>query len=137
MSQLVRILAVVLTTQLTLAACDLMTAAPPGFRRLVILVDNTSRAPATLVVAEDGLPGGPPVGRRVGAAVPDSVPPGVRQDVVFTVPSGDRWVIFVNPRADRGGLIGAIDVPPDASGAIQVTISVAPNGEPSWSNSRR
>jgi hypothetical protein len=130
--RLVRISAVLLTAQLTLAGCDVIRVGPPGMRQLVIPVENMSALPARLFVAEDGAPGGGlPVGRVVGTAVPDTVLPGVRQDVVFTVPSGDRWVIFVNPGAQRGGLIGAHDVPPDVRGATPLSISVGPNGDPS------
>ena len=123
--------AVLLTAQLTLAACDLigvapLGVAPPGMRELIIRVDNTSGMPARLFVAEDESP----MGRSVGTAVPNTIPPGINQDVVFTVPSGTGWAIFVNPSPVRGALITAIDVPPDFRGATPLIISVGANGEP-------
>lgn len=102
-------------------------ALPPGSREWIIEVDNQSGQPARLMVAEDTQP----VGDLVGTADPPQVPPGTKQDVVFTVPPGQTWAIFVNPSAQRGPLILAMDVPADAQGALPLSIVVGPNGDPS------
>ena len=100
---------------------------PAGSREWVISVLNDSNAPVLLFVAEDTMP----VGELVGTARPSSVPPRTTQDVVFVVPPGEGWAIFVNPTAERGPLIIASDVPPDVSGDLPITIFVGPDGEPS------
>jgi len=102
-------------------------APPPGTREWIIAVDNQSAQPARLMVAEDTTP----VGDLVGTADAPQVPPGTKQDVVFTVPPGQTWAIFVNPSPERGPLILAMDVPPDAKGRLPLTILVGPNGDPS------
>ena len=122
---LVRIFAVLLTAQLTLAACDLAGVAPPGSRQLIVPVENLSAMPVRLFVAEDE----GTMGRSVGTAVPGTVPPGVTQVVVFSVPPGTGWAIFVNPTPMRGPIITAGDVPPGFSGATPLAIYVAENGE--------
>ena len=78
------------------------------------------------MVGEDTIP----IGKTVGIADPARVPANTTTDVVFTVPPGRAWAIFVNPSAERGPLILAMDVPPDAEGRLPVTISVGPDGEP-------
>ena len=52
---------------------------------------------------------------------------------------GEGWAIFVNPGPQLGPLILAIDVPPDASGRLPLSIEVGPEGpsvsvpnEPGW-----
>ncbi len=95
-------------------------------RQLVIVVNNMTKAPVDLFVAEDGAP----MGQAVGTAVPSTIPPMSGQEVVFTVPSHERWAIFVNPGPDGGGLISARDVPPNASGALPFTIWVDEGVEP-------
>lgn len=70
-----------------------------------------------------------PVGELVGTAVPNTVARGVSQEVVFTVPPGDTWAIFVNPSATRGPLILARDVPADFTGTLPLVIGIGPDGE--------
>ena len=101
-------------------------AMPAGSREWIIEVDNQSAQPARLMVAEDTVP----VGDVVGTADPAQVPPNTKQDVVFAVPPGQTWAIFVNPSPQRGPLILAMDVPPDAQGRLPVSIIVSPNGDP-------
>jgi hypothetical protein len=101
-------------------------AMPAGSREWIIEVDNQSAQPALLMVAEDTMP----VGQLVGVADPPQVPPKTKQDVVFSVPPGQTWAIFVNPGPERGPLILAMDVPPDAEGRLPVAIVISPNGEP-------
>ena len=116
----------------SLAACGVMpnpVADPlpePGARRWIITVENMSAQPAALFVAEDVSP----MGRSVGTVVPNSVPAGATQDVVFTVPPGQGWAIFVNPGPNLGPLILAQDVPPGVSGVLPLTIGIGPDGSP-------
>jgi hypothetical protein len=98
----------------------------PGSRQWIIPVQNESARQAVLLIAEDA----PSMGDVVGRVEPSTVPPNTTLDVVFTVPPGDGWAIFVNPGPDRGSLIGAADVPPDAEGRLPVTIIIAANGDP-------
>jgi hypothetical protein len=100
-----------------------------GTRRWIITVENLSGQPARLFVAEDLAA----MGRSVGTAVPSTVPAGVTQDVVFTVPPGQGWAIFVNPGPNRGPLILARDVPPNARGVLGVTIQITQDGSPNVS----
>ena len=79
-----------------------------------------------LFVAKDG----PAMGEAVGTADPATIPPGATRDVVFTVPPGDGWAIFVNPAPTTGALIGAHDVPPDRAGKLPLEISIDANGQP-------
>ena len=102
-------------------------AMPAGSRQWIINVDNQSAQDARLLVALDTMP----VGERVGTANPPVVPPNTRLDVLFTVPPGQGWAIFVNPSAERGPLLLASDVPPDATGNLPVSFSIGPGGEPS------
>ena len=71
-----------------------------------------------------------PIGEQVGTAVPDTVPPGASQEVVFTVPPGEGWAIFVNPGPQLGPLILARDVPADFVGTLPLVIGVGPDGAP-------
>jgi hypothetical protein len=102
-------------------------ALPPGSREWIISVDNQSAQPARLMVAEDTAP----VGDLVGTANPAQVPPGTKQDVVFKVPPGQTWAIFVNPSPQLGPLILARDVPANVQGRLPLSIFVGPNGDPS------
>src|SRR5688572_8989240 len=102
-------------------------ALPPGSREWIISVDNQSAQPARLMVAEDTAP----VGDLVGTANPAQIPPGTQQDVVFKVPPGQTWAIFVNPSPQLGPLILARDVPADAHGRLPLSIIVQANGDPS------
>lgn len=100
---------------------------PLGSREWIIPVDNQSAEAARLMVAEDTMP----VGDLVGTASPPQVPPGTKQDVVFKVPPGRTWAVFVNPSPLRGPLILARDVPADAQGRLPLTIVIGPNGDSS------
>ena len=115
---------------LSLVACG--TGLLPGefagpARQWIITVDNQSAEPARLMVAADTMP----VGDLVGRAEPSSVPPKTTQEVVFTVPAGEGWAIFVNPTNVRGPLILARDVPPNIIGKLPLSIFIGPDGEPS------
>jgi hypothetical protein len=76
------------------------------------------------------------MGRSVGTADPSTVPAGATQVVVFTVPPGQGWAIFVNPSPVRGPLILAQDVPPNFGGRLPGTIRIAANGDPIFSSER-
>lgn len=116
----------------SLAACELIpnpVADPlpePGARRWIITVENSSAQPAALFVAEHLAQ----MGRSVGTVVPNTVPAGTTQEVVFTVPPGQGWAIFVNPGPNMGPLILAQDVPLGVSGKLPITIGVGPDGSP-------
>jgi hypothetical protein len=115
-----------------MAACSILVSDPPapaGSRQWIITVENMSREPATLFVALDESP----MGRRVGTALPSTVNAGVTQRVVFTVPPGQGWAIFVNPSPVRGPLILAQDVPPNFGGEFPGTIHIGANGDPALS----
>jgi len=60
--------------------------------------------------------------------VPATVPPGATQEVVFTVPPGDGWAIFVNPSPLNGPLILASDVPAEFTGALPLEIAIGAEG---------
>jgi len=104
-------------------------AIPAGARQWIITVENESAAPAVLMVAEDTMP----IGEQVGSAEPARVPPNTTVDVTFIVPPGQTWAIFVNPSPRRGPLILAMDVPPDATGRLPVSINIDAAGNPSAS----
>jgi hypothetical protein len=97
-----------------------------GSREWIITVQNSSNGPAQLQVAEDG----PTMGRLVGTANPSTVAAGATQEVVFTVPPGEGWAIFVNPGPNRGPLMLSRDIPAEVSGKLPVTIGIGENGEP-------
>jgi hypothetical protein len=101
---------------------------PAGWRQLIVTVENQSAQPATLIVAEDG----PVMGRPVGTVDPGIVPAGVTMDVVFGIPPGSRWAIFVNPRPEYGPLLMPADVPENAVGRQPFTITIGESGTPSW-----
>lgn len=117
----------VLVIAWTLAACGFVNVAPPGWRQMTMTVDNKSRAPAILLVAEDLMV----MGRTVGTAIPGSVPAGAMQDVVFTVPPDQGWAIFVNPGPERGPLLLASDLA-GLSGRLSISIGIDATGEPYW-----
>ena len=79
------------------------------------------------MVAEDTAP----IGAVVGTVDPPQVAARTKQDVRFTVPSGEGWAVFVNPSPQRGPLILAVDVPLDVEGKLPISISVGPNGDAS------
>jgi hypothetical protein len=106
-------------------ACPMTGPAPgPGAREWIVNVENQSADEAHLFVAADT----GALGELVGTAVPASVPAGATQAVVFSVPAGSGWAIFVNPSPVSGPLITAQDVPPEAAGALPMTIIVQPGG---------
>jgi hypothetical protein len=109
---------------------------PPGSRQLAVSVENASERRALLFVAQDEQP----MGDLVGTAAPAMLPAGITSGVVFTVPPGQGWAIFVNPTSRTGPLVTAQDVPADASGQAPFTIRIVdgvpvvsmPNLEPGW-----
>ncbi len=106
-------------------ACPMTGPAPgPGAREWIVNVENQSSRDAYLFVAADESP----MGELVGTALPASIPAGAAIRVVFTVPAGAGWAIFVNPSPSMGPLITSSDVPTDASGALPMTIMVQPGG---------
>ena len=111
---------------------DIGIGVPPGGRRWVVTVENQSPRPAQLFVAEDRSP----MGRVVGTANPSIVPPGATVDVVFGVPQGGMWAIFVNPGPNIGALVVAPDVPREATGKMPFKIVVNADGSP-WSPTAR
>lgn len=125
-----------------LPGCGMLDPAPfpkpapvlePGARQWIITVENMSRKPANLFVAEDlGQ-----MGQSVGIADPSMVPAGATQDVVFSVPPGQGWAIFVNPGPKMGPLILAQDVPPEAAGSLPIRIGIGPDGSPYSSMQRQ
>ena len=124
-----RVLAVLLVAT-WLAACNAIDLGPPvpgGMRRWVIPVDNQSGRPARIDVAVDGAG----MGRIVGTVSPNVVPAGATVDVVFGIPPGGGWAVFVNAGPNVGALIAASDVPPAAQGQLPLKIHVAADGSPS------
>lgn len=106
-------------------ACPMTGPAPgPGSREWIVNVENQSTREAHLFVAEDT----GSLGELVGTAMPASIPAGATGRVVFTVPAGSGWAIFVNPSPSMGPLILAQDVPMDASGFLPIAIMVQPGG---------
>ena len=93
---------------------------PPGSRQLVVSVANASERRALLFVAEDE----DTLGELVGTAAPAMVPAGMTSDVVFTVPPGEGWAIFVNPTITTGPMATAHDIPADASGRMPFKIRI-------------
>jgi hypothetical protein len=99
---------------------------PAGSRQWIVSVQNKSARPATLVVAEDA----PAMGRTVGIADPGVVPAGITMDVVFGIPPGSGWAIFVNPGPGRGPLVTSGDVPMNAVGKMPFKIVIEADGSP-------
>jgi hypothetical protein len=112
-----------------LTGCGMLPVDPlnPGARRWIIPVDNQGNLPAFLAVAEDsGV-----VGKPMGTAEPNTIPPHAKVDVVFSVPpDGDGWAIFVNAGPNRGPLIMARHVPPGRAGRLPISVGVGAGGEP-------
>lgn len=124
----------VLLVSLLLTACGTGlipgdVAMPNGSRQWIIDVDNQSGRDALLFVAVDAME----MGDVVGIADPPTVAAHTRRDVVFTVPPGELWAIFVNPSPQRGPLLLAVDVPPGVTGRLPISVAIDPNGEPSMS----
>jgi hypothetical protein len=92
----------------------------PEARVFSIPVSNTSGEPVELFVASNTQP----TLLLVGTVEPNTVAPGQTEDVVFTVPEGEGWAIFVNASFDMGPLIIASDFPPDASGQLPIEIHI-------------
>ena len=74
-------------------------------------------------MAEDGQFG---AGLVVGTTTPSVVLPGATVEVIFGVPPGTGWAIFVNPGPNMGPLILPNDLP-EAIG-----IEIDREGNPSW-----
>ena len=71
---------------------------------------------------EDGL-----LGRLVGNATPNVVPPGSTVRVTFLVPTkGTGWAIFANPGPNNGPIVG----PAEMSRPVQILIMA--DGQPAW-----
>ncbi len=119
-------LAAVLAVVVVLAACSYLDPVlKPGFRQIVMTVENPSLRPATLFVAKDEQP----MGAVVGTATPGTVPPGATMDVTFGIPPEPGWAIFVNPGPERGPMFTEHDVPPDAAGRAPFTIMIGEQGD--------
>lgn len=101
-----------------------------GWREFIVTVENLSPRPATLVVAEDRSPIGPPT----GTAEPGVVPPGATVDVTLGIPPGRGWAIFVNPGdPSMGPLVIAHDVPQVATGRMPFKVHIDLRGQVSAS----
>jgi hypothetical protein len=110
---------------LGLVACDLSEVLVG--REWIIVVENESDEPARLVVANDEVP----IGEVVGWANPPVVAPRSTMEVTFSVPTGERWAIFVNPGPETGALLTAGDLPAGGSGRLPITIVIDSDGNPS------
>jgi hypothetical protein len=97
----------------------------PGWRHIVVSVENKSARPAVILVAEDGAV----MGKMVGTAEPGVVPPGATVDVTFGLPPEPNWAIFVNPDPKYGPLVAAVDIPSSASGRVPLALHVSSSGE--------
>lgn len=54
--------------------------------------------------------------------------PRTKVEVVFTVPPGSDWAIFVNPSPERGPLLIARDVPLGVTGRLPISFGVDRQG---------
>ena len=113
------------------AGCDVAAEllpqdVPVGGRLLIVTFENHSSRPAAAVVAADN--GGP--FQPVGTANPRTVPANSTVEVRLGIPAGSGWAIFVNPGPDRGPLVVAADIPPNAMGAMPFTIGIGRDGSP-------
>jgi hypothetical protein len=97
----------------------------PGWRQLIVSVENESARPAVILVAEDGPTG---MGKTVGTVEPGVVPPGATIDVTLGLPPEPNWGIFVNPNPKFGPVVASIDMPPGASGRVPITLNVSSSG---------
>jgi hypothetical protein len=88
---------------------------------------NRSSERATLFVAEED--GSGILGRLVGSATPNVVPPGATVNVTFLVPAkGTGWAIFVNPPGPIGGpIVGPAEM------SLPVRIMIMEDGQPAYS----
>jgi hypothetical protein len=100
---------------------------PSGARTWKVTVMNRSSEPATLFVAEED--GSGILGRLVGSATPNVVPPGATVNVTFLVPAkGTGWAIFVNPPGPIGGpIVGPAEM------SMPVRIMIMEDGQPAYS----
>jgi hypothetical protein len=99
---------------------------PPGARSWKVTVRNRSPEPATLFVAGDD--GSGLLGRLVGNATPNVVPPGAAVEVTFLVPRQETgWAIFVNPGPIGGPIVGPAEM------SLPVQIMIMEDGQPAWS----
>ena len=86
---------------------------------------NKSSQPATLFVAEENEQG--LLGRLVGSATPNVVPPGATVKVTFLLPAkGTGWAIFVNPGPNTGPLVGPAEM------SLPGQILIMEDGQPGW-----
>ena len=99
-------------------------AMPNGSRQWIINVDNQSGEDARLIVAL----GNVEIGEQVGNATPAVVAPRTKRDVVFAVPPGDEWAIFLTT-AQRGAMLTANDVPLDVAGKLPISLVIDVNGD--------
>jgi hypothetical protein len=116
---------------IALTGCGILPVDPldPDARRWIIPVQNQSNLPVIVAVAKDqGF-----MGKLMGRAEPNPVPPRSQVDVAFSVPQDQGWAIFVNPGPDRGPLIMPFDVPAGRTGRLPLMIFVNVDGEPSVS----
>ena len=98
---------------------------PPGARTWKVTVSNKSSEPATLFVAEEDEHG--LLGRLVGSATPNVVPPGATVKVTFLLPAkGTGWAIFVNPGPNNGALLGPAEM------SLPGEIHINADGQTGW-----
>ena len=98
---------------------------PPGARTWKVTVSNMSSEPATLFVAEEDEHG--LLGRLVGSATPNVVPPGTTVKVTFLLPAkGTGWAIFVNPGPNEGPSAGPAEM------SLPGEIHINPYGQTGW-----
>ncbi len=68
------------------------------------------------------------MGRLVGTATPNVVPPGATVEVTFLVPAKETgWAIFVNPGPIGGPIVGPAEM------SLPVQIMIMEDGQPAWS----
>ncbi len=98
---------------------------PPNARTWKVNVSNKSSEPATLFVAEEDEQG--LMGRLVGSATPNVVPPGATVKVTFLIPAkGSDWAIFVNPGPNDGPSAGPAEM------SLRGEIHINPAGQTGW-----
>ena len=98
---------------------------PPDARTWKVTVSNKSSEPATLFVAEEDEQG--LLGRLVGSATPNVVPPGTTVKVTFLLPAtGTAWSIFVNPGPNNGPAAGPAEM------SLPGQIHINPYGQTGW-----
>ena len=115
-----------LVLAVAVAACSVTDSlVRPGWRHIVVSVENRSARPAVILVAADG----EVMGKMVGTAEPGVVPPGATVDVLFGLPPEPNWAIFVNPDPKYGPLVTAGDIPSSASGRVPLALQVSASGE--------